>query len=260
MTIWSALLLGIVQGLTEFLPVSSSGHLVILHHLLADMHGQELAFDVMVHLATLIAVVIFFREEIMALIRGIFIKSETAPRKEIVWIIVATVPTGIMGVLMKDFFEEKLARPHIVAGALLITAAILLIAHFHGGGKRIRSETGIVRSLIIGIAQGFAITPGISRSGATIATGMISGLVGEEAARFSFLISIPAILGAVVLNRHDMLLLADMEPGIMLAGFLGALISGYAALGLLMMLIKKRRLPVFAVYCILLSIVTWVFL
>lgn len=254
MTPLLALLLGIVQGLTEFLPVSSSGHLVLLQHWVADLGGQELAFDVMVHLATLVAVIIFFRRDILRLLNGLIPGRDPEAGREILWIVVATIPTGFLGVLFKDIFTDYLSRPLTVGIALWITAAALLAAHYHGGGTRKRSDTGWWRALLIGIAQGLAITPGISRSGATIATGMMTGLRAEEAARFSFLISIPAILGAVVLNLNDMMHLFELSPGVMIAGFLGALISGYLALGLLMMLIRRRRLPLFAAYCVIIGL------
>lgn len=261
MVIGKAVLLGLLQGLTEFLPVSSSGHLVLAQNLLG-LAEPEILFDVVLHLGTLIAVLIVFRREIKGLIEEFFwavahLRSGPAIRdawrervrfRLIGLIVIGSVPTGLMGLLFKDFFEAMFASVIGVGVALLITGFFLFLTRFSQPPARSVKAFRVSDALLIGLAQGLAITPGISRSGATISTGLFLGLERELAARYSFLMFIPAILGALVLElRHA-------QPGAfgwleMGVGFLTALLAGLLALMVLLKMVRGGRLHYFAYYC-----------
>ena len=268
MAVIQAMVLGIVQGLTEFLPVSSSGHLVLGQNLFG-LKEPELLFDVVVHVGTLLAVLIVFRRDIINLVREL----SAAPRvlsgpagfggawrerpefRMLVLIIIGSVPTGLIGVFFKDLFEALFASTLAVGISLLITGAVLFLTRrIDASGREI---TGFrpVDALIIGTAQGLAITPGISRSGLTIGSGLILGLDRELAARYSFLLSIPAILGALFLELKSA---SGGSFGIpeLGAGFAAAMVSGLAALLLLLRLVRRGKLHYFAYYCWLVGLVT----
>lgn len=256
-----AVILGIVQGLTEFLPISSSGHLVLGHHLFG-MKDPELLFDVILHLGTLAAVFIVFRNEI----KDLFFELFRAPRyfrsmeslkeawsenpvfRMLALIVIGSIPTGLLGVIFKDFFESLFSSTLGVGVSLLFTGLVLMLtSRVKQDGKSIK-DVKTVDALVIGLAQGLAITPGVSRSGFTISAGLFMGLERELAARYSFLLSIPAILGALILQ------LKSSTSGIfdivsLGAGFLAALFSGLLALYFLIRLVKKGKLHYFSYYC-----------
>ena len=253
MSIVEAVIMGLVQGLTEFLPISSSGHLVIAKHLLGGIKQQGILFEVMLHLGTLVAVLIYFRKDISLIIYSILPSTSLAEserkagRQFAIAVIVGTIPTVIIALLFKDTFEELFDSVKTVSFMLLITGILLYLSDKvkKGGRDTVRLRD----ALIIGTVQGIAIIPGISRSGSTIATGLFGGLKAETAATYSFLLSIPAILGAVVLHAGD---LTGFDNGNILpyaAGILAAAISGFLSIKILMKIVAGRNLRFFAFYC-----------
>ena len=261
-----AALLGVAQGLTEFLPVSSSGHLVLLQQWLGDSFfatDQALLFDLVLHVGTLLPVLWYYREDL-----GRIARSWTgggAPRPEgttgpLAWlradpdrwlaflVLVGTIPTGIIGVVLKDSFESLFHGARPVGFALLLTGALLLATKWRSGGEVSATSIGISTALFIGLAQGLAITPGISRSGTTIAVALFLGFDRALAARFSFLLSVPAILGAVVLLGKDGVSFDQAALGALLVGFLAAMLVGYGALVMLVALVKRGGLHRFTWY------------
>lgn len=240
-TVLEAIILGMVQGLTEFLPVSSSGHLVITQALLG-INSEVLVFDVFVHIGTLLAVFVAYRKDIWGLLRRPFCKFTAL-------LIVACIPTGLMGVFLNDFFTGLFSSIIAVAGALVLTGIILVISDHYHGQKNI-SDMTFANALVVGFFQGCAITPGLSRSGSTIFGALISGLKRSEAAKFSFIVSIPVILGAALKELLDM-----AQEGIMhieWTYFLGALVAagcGYFAITFFIKLLEKANLRYFAYYC-----------
>ena len=250
-----AALMGLIQGLTEFLPVSSSGHLVIFAEIL-NFKQQGIAFEVFVHFGTLLSVLLAFRKELVKMILGpiyFLQKKEMDPEltKYFYWdlyIIVATIPAVFVGLFFKDTVEALFNNILLVFFTLMITGLIMFSAQFL---KYRAKEFGYGNSFLIGVAQAFAILPGISRSGSTIFTGMALGLERESVAKFSFLMSIPAILGAVVLKTNDLLQAppAAGEMWDLLVGSLVAFVSGYFAILMLLDVVKKGKLQWFGYYC-----------
>lgn len=265
MDIIQAIILGIVQGLTEFLPVSSSAHLVFM----TDILGlpQNVSFDTILHLGTLLAVVGYFWRDLVHIIRcfissiidifrGNFKKGlEETPFKKLSWLlIIGTIPAGIMGILLEKQFEALFNSVIYVGFFLLITGLLLWGAERVKPGEKNIKDITFKNALVIGVAQGIAIAPGISRSGATIAAGLFSGLNRELAARFSFLLSIPAILGAAIVQMKDITSF-DVNSTVIIAGFVSAAIFGYLAIKLLLKIIKERSLMIFAYYCWIVGII-----
>lgn len=241
-----AFLLGILQGLTEFLPVSSSGHLVLAQELLG-INLPGLSFELVVHVGTLVAVLIYFRSRFIDLIRSLFDSSRTRERKLILCIIVGTIPAGLVGLLLKDNIEAAFASPLVTSVMLMVTGLILLAPRLVSQGER---EVGFVSAILIGVAQSFAILPGISRSGSTISAGLMQKIDPERAAEFSFLLAVPAIAGAVVLKFDEF---STLEPSLYwpyAVGFIGSLLAGLFAVYAVMALIKQGRFQYFAFYCL----------
>jgi len=253
MDLLQAIVIGLVQGLTEFLPVSSSGHLVLVPWVLG-WKGPPLAFDVLLHVATLGAVVLFFRRDLARIVRGVVGRGKAEDRRLGWAIVIGTIPAGVAGVLLGDFFEELFSEPMAVGGFLLVTAALLTgaerLSHRRLGLDKISYRSG----LFVGLAQAVAIAPGISRSGATMAMALALDFDRETAARFSFLLSIPVILGAgIVQFSGDTQLpaLASAESVAWAVGAVAAFASGYAAIRFLLAFLRSRTLYPFAVYCAL---------
>lgn len=245
MSYFDAILLGIIQGLTEFLPVSSSGHLVIAQALL-DVNQPGLVFEILAHLGTLLAVLVYFRKRIRDLVKALFGKGTKENRGLILWLIVGTIPAGLVGVLLEDFFDEAFSSPALTAGMLIVTGAILLATRFVPKGNR---RVGWRNALVMGIGQAMAIMPGISRSGSTIAFGLFSRVDPSIAAEFSFLLAIPAIGGAAVLKSRD---LAHLDIGLIgpyLIGSLMAFLFGLLAVYLVLSMIRRGKFEYFAYYC-----------
>ena len=251
MNVFQAIFLGVVQGLTEFLPVSSSGHLVFFQSLFG-LEKPQVAFDVMLHLGTLLAVVVYFRTDISQILLGTWAwikgrREGEEKTKLLLWIVVASIPTGLMGILFKDWFESLFSRPQTVGFMLLVTGGVLWLTLAVRRKEKTTGEMGVVDALIIGIAQGVAIIPGISRSGATISTGIFCHLNRELAGKFSFLLSIPAVLGAAFLKFRK--IDTGSEVGVTLIGMAVAFVIGLLSLKLLMKIIRAGKLSGFAYYC-----------
>ncbi|MGB9837302.1 undecaprenyl-diphosphatase UppP [Methanothermobacter sp.] len=269
MDVLQAIIIGIVQGLTEFLPISSSAHLVLVPEIMGVT--SSLAFDTVLHVGTLVAVVTYFWSDIVHMIRS-FISSltdiprgnfrngiEEDPFKRLAWmVIIGTMPAGLAGILLKDFFESLFSSITAVGFFLIVTG--LLLWSSERISARIKEKLpveklGVRDSLIIGGAQALAIAPGISRSGATISAGLFLGFERELAARYSFLLSIPAIVGAALIQAKDISAGMDLLGASMIAGFVASAVSGYIAIKFLLKLIRERDLYVFAYYCFVLGIV-----
>lgn len=242
MTVFQAIVLGLVQGLTEFLPVSSSGHLVIAQTILG-FSTPPILFDVLVHVATLVAVVIYFRKRLLGLTKQqIFLAG------------VATIPAVIAGLVIEKQLEELFSSLWVVAIGLLFTSGLLLTTLKAGPQKRQVSELSWFQAVIIGLFQALAITPGVSRSGSTVAGGYLLHLKKEDAFFFSFLLAIPAISGAALLQLKDVVSFQQIASFPYLLGFVVASLSGLAALRILDLLIKKAKLHYFAVYCMIVAV------
>ncbi|OGF51153.1 MAG: hypothetical protein A2044_05980 [Candidatus Firestonebacteria bacterium GWA2_43_8] len=244
MTLLDAIVLGIVQGLTEFLPVSSSGHLVVMQSFLKNFSQPGVLFDVTLHLGTVIAVLLYFRKR--------FIKILTN-KKLLLLLLVSTAVTGVIGVAFKDAFEKMFSDIKLVGASFIVTAIILLFAEKVKPGNKTEKEMTWLNALFIGLIQGIAIIPGISRSGSTIAGGLFAKLDRKFAAEFSFLLSVPAVLGAAVLQTRD-LTKADMvniDIVFYLSGLIAAAVAGYVCTKLLVQIIQKQRLYYFSIYLII---------
>jgi undecaprenyl-diphosphatase len=242
------IILGIVQGITEFLPVSSSAHLVIFQKLLG-VHGQELAVSVIFHVGTILALMVFFFKDIRAALRN--------PR--LLWcILIVTAITGAIGITGKDFFEHLFSSVKLVGAALLCTGAILLVAGRFQKGVRAVLKTS--DAVILGLVQGIAIIPGISRSGTTISTLLFRGIDKEAGFRFSFLACIPAVLGAALLEAKDINVSLKAEALNLTVGFLFSFISGIVALAVLKRALQKAKIHYFGYYCFVAGALTLLFL
>lgn len=258
-----AIILGILQGLTEFLPISSSGHLVLGQHLLGvlDPSRHDVAFEVVLHLGTLVAVLVAYRQDVVRLLKALVpSRSNDAgvagDRRLLLAILVASVPAAAVGLLFKDQLQAAFGHPHLVAILLLVTGAILLIGDRLPRGTRSPEDSGPTRSFLVGCVQALAILPGISRSGSTIVAGIAVGLKPVEAARLSFLISIPAVSGAALLELRNLgegFGTGQYGAAALAAGFLSSAVVGYFALQWLLVAVRKRNLSWFAAYCLLLG-------
>ena len=253
MSIVDALIMGLVQGLTEFLPISSSGHLVIAKHFLGGVKESGILFEVLLHLGTLLAVLLYFRRDIYRLLLSILPTERLAGqeraegRKMVLAIIAGTVPTVIIALIFKDTFERLFESVQIVSAMLLVTGVLLFLSDRVKVTKR--ESINLKDAVIIGIVQGLAIIPGISRSGSTIATGLFMGIKAERAATYSFLLSIPAICGAVVLHSKGLTSLNGGDAVPYMTGVAAAAISGFFSIKVLMKIVAGRKLKLFAFYC-----------
>ena len=261
MSIIDSIILGVVQGLTEFLPISSSGHLVLFQNLLG-YREPEILFDVGLHCGTLLAVFIYFRSDLKQMISESvnfvikLVKEERSVRSVhenphvslTLWVIVGTIPTALIGVIFKSPLESLFGSVTVVGIMLVVTGIILAITRFVPVSYSSRNRVGLKGAIIVGIAQGLAIIPGISRSGTTIATGILCGIDRDLAARFSFLLSIPAILGAVVLQIGSGEF-GGMDLLPMILGFVSSALIGLLALKILMALVRRGSFFYFAPYC-----------
>jgi len=265
---FQAVILGAVQGLTEFLPVSSSGHLVIFQHLF-DLKEPEILFDVGVHVGTLVAVVIFFRNELCAIIASVFrlfggfLKNKASVSDVLqdhdarlaLLIIVGTIPTGILGLFFHGIADRIFSSVILVGLMLIVTGSLLLLTVRVKIGDKSIARFSFKDALVIGLMQGISIIPGISRSGSTIAVGLLMGLERETSARFSFLLSIPAIIGAALLEFKDISTIPSAQIIPMFIGAFTSCLVGYGALGSLVYIVKKGRLHFFAPYCFIAGII-----
>ena len=269
MDIFQGIIIGIVQGLTEFLPVSSSAHLVFIQNILVVQ--SSLAFDTFLHLGSLLAVLWFFRADIIKMILS-WISSLSDiihgrfregfyddPYKRLAWyVIIATIPVGLAGVFFEDSVDALFSGAlYVPAFFLFVTGTILYLSQrMTSGSINFRNITG-KHALFMGLGQACAILPGLSRSGTTIAAGLVAGLDKEFAAKFSFILSIPAILGAFILQVKDIGSAMDANFLPIFLGFVAAFISGYIAIKWMLDLIQKRNLDIFAYYCWIVGIVVF---
>jgi undecaprenyl-diphosphatase len=240
-------ILGIVQGLTELLPISSSGHLVLVGHGLG-IQSPGLLVEVVLHVATLLAVVMAFRRDVLDMLKGVIGRSPEGLAL-VGRLIVATLPVVVLAPLLKDQVESAFDSPRFAATMLLVTGVMLLST------RLVRRPGGPVRrwdALVMGVAQVLALLPGISRSGTTISAGFWRGVERREAARFSFLMSIPAIAGAAVFEFADLdgAALADISPAALAAGFVASFAAGLLAIHLLFKLVGRNRFEWFGIYCL----------
>lgn len=276
MNLIQAILMGIVQGLSEFLPISSSAHLVFTSNFykvfanipIHEQSGQEVFFDIMVHLGTLIAVLIFFRKDIVKIIKALYnaLKSRVWTDDDAkigLFIILGTFITVLVALPLHDFAETLVFSPSIVGGLLFITGFVLLYSEYVSKHVQARkNQVDFKTSVLIGLAQGIAAMPGFSRSGWTIATGLFSGLDRTTAARYSFLLSIPIILGAsmvypfVKLDLHEVV---NYNWTAIIAGTVVSGVVGYLCIKYFMKFISKFSLAFFGYYCIIMGIATAVF-
>ncbi|MCH8272228.1 MAG: undecaprenyl-diphosphate phosphatase [Candidatus Marinimicrobia bacterium] len=265
LTLNDSLLLGVLQGFTEFLPISSSGHLIVAQALLG-IKKSGISFEIFVHFGTLMSIFVMFRKDIGAMTVA-FLKTIRNPKNIaasyrsdkqfnlFVVILIATLPAGVIGILFKESFEMMFITPNFVGYAFIMTGIILFSTKFAISRS---AELGIGNGLIIGFVQAFAIIPGISRAGSTIGVGMLRGINGEEAARFSFLLAIPAIGGATLLQVFDIFEygLKDMSLTVAGAGIISSFLTGIFAIRILMGIMKRGKLHYFSWYCIILGVVT----
>lgn len=290
MTVFQSIILGLIQGIAEFLPISSSGHLQVVQKLF-KLDEVPLLYDIILHVATLLAVCIFFRKKIAnlfcVLYRWIFKKPEPNSidetdfisgtdergRKAIIAVLISTLVTGVIGIFTKKLIDNDQISIKITCAGFIVTALLLnfssLLEKFSAKTmtqkKELQQQKGIsaLQAVIIGIMQGFGTLPGISRSGSTIAGAQLSGVKRETAGEFSFIISIPAILGAFVLELKDFLEIKTEQTlsiAAIIAGSISAFVFGYLALAFLMKIIKKGKLEFFACYLIPLGILGIIFL
>ncbi len=255
MDIIQAIVLGLLQGATEFIPVSSSGHLVLVPWLL-NWESPRLVFGTVVHWGTLVAVLAYFWRDWLTLIgawlRGLVRWDWRDPLARLMWLLIlGSVPAAVLGFLLEDFFESLFGKPAWVAFFLLVTAALLVVSERLGKRSREMGDLSWADALLIGLAQASAIAPGISRSGATMAAGLFRGLDRTVAARFSFLLATPIILGAGLMQLAGLAGAADAAAQIpaLVAGFLAAAVAGYLCIWALLRYLQRGRLYPFAVYC-----------
>jgi len=271
MSIVQAIILGFIQGMTEFLPVSSSGHLAIMQNVFGINTESGVLFDVLLHVATLVSICIVFRKDVIMLIREFFgmaadlfrkIKDpyivivNSSYRKFVMLIIISTVATGVLGIAAKDFVEYAAGSLLIVGICLIVTAIVLFLADMAGDGRKGAKSASYLNAFEIGMAQGVATLPGISRSGATITACLLCGFKKEFAVKYSFLMSIPAILGAAVLELKD-ISKADLSGSMLLNSLVGMLVAGsvgYVALKVMIAVVKNKKYIFFSIYCFVIGV------
>jgi undecaprenyl-diphosphatase len=246
-----AIFLGLLQGLTEFLPVSSSGHLVIAQHFLPGFEQPGVLFDVLLHAGTMVAVLVYFRSDCRSLALAYFQQGEEAHRyrRLLRLLVFATLPAAIIGLAFKDFFIGMFHNLPLVSVMLLVTGGLLFFSERfrnNGGGEKPLTSW---HALMAGVAQAGAIMPGISRSGSTISVLLFKGIDGETAARFSFLMALPVVGGATLLSLLDWPAMASADIAVYALGAIMAFLSGLASIHMLMGVVRRRRLYVFALYC-----------
>ncbi|MBO4922747.1 MAG: undecaprenyl-diphosphate phosphatase [Bacteroidales bacterium] len=260
-----ALILGLVQGLTEFLPVSSSGHLAIGREILGVEAAEDLVFEITVHVATVLATIIVFRKQIWKLLCGLFKFKYNDETDYILKICVSMIPVFIVGMFFKDKVESLFSSLLVVGLALVVTAMLLLFSDIYGGrgkvaARRYRNGIGWWQALTVGIGQAFAVIPGLSRSGTTISTGLLCGVKREAVAQFSFLMVLVPILGEAFLDLVGGDVAASSVGTLpLLVGFLAAFVSGLFACKVMIALVKKAKLRWFALYCAVVGLIVIIY-
>jgi undecaprenyl-diphosphatase len=265
LNLFAAIILGTVQGFTELFPVSSSAHLVILQSFIPDFHQPGVAFDATLHLGTLIAVSFYFRVDIWNMFKSLLPRQNTdnsvatdyiALRKLILFLIIGTIPAAFLGFLFKDCIHSIFESAQAAACFLIITGFLLFFSDKVKDTRRDEKDMNITDSILIGIAQAVALLPGISRSGATITAGIFRKLNRTAAARFSFLLSLPAVCGAVLLESRYFKQIPPSEIWLYFIGLICAALAGLVSLNLFFLVIREARLKFFAYYCWIFGIVT----
>ena len=282
MTILQAIFLGIIQGLTEFLPVSSSGHLAIAQNIFEIDTGGSMLFDIMLHVGTLAAVFVAYRKDIVRMIREAICicidigantkvwisnrKNDEALRykriihnnyrKFVVLILVSTIPTGVIGYAAKNLVEAASATLIVPGVCLLLTGVLLVVADFTEDGKKIPRDVSYTNGFFIGIAQGISTLPGLSRSGTTITACLVSGFDKRFAVKYSFLMAVPAVLGASVLEIKDAVA-EEITGNLVLCCVIGAVVAGlvgYVCIKVMLSIVRKKKFKGFAIYCLVLGV------
>lgn len=282
MTILQAIFLGIIQGLTEFLPVSSSGHLAIAQNIFEIDTGGSMLFDIMLHVGTLAAVFVVYRKDIVRMIReaicicidiGANIKIWFSNRKNdealrykriihnnyrkfVVLILVSTIPTGVIGYAAKSLVEAASATLIVPGVCLLLTGVLLVVADFTEDGKKIPRDVSYTNGFFIGIAQGISTLPGLSRSGTTITACLVSGFDKRFAVKYSFLMAVPAVLGASILEIKDVVS-EEITGNLVLCCIIGAVAAGlvgYVCIKVMLSIVRKKKFKGFAIYCLVLGV------
>ena len=262
--------LGVLQGLTEFLPISSSGHLVILQHFLG-FRNPQVSFDLALHLGTLGAVIVVYRQTLWELVKSgvsVLIKPDfyrcpirtvlDTPDLKLIWfILVGSIPTGLIGFLFQDQLESLFNRPEWVALMLIVTGLILQLPRLRKQNNNQALKAW--HTPLIGLVQGMAIIPGISRSGSTISLALLLGTSPETAAKYSFLLAIPAILGAVILKLKDFTAIL-ISPTNMAVSVMTSFVIGWLALRFLLSILNQGKLSVFSYYCLIIGLLTFAWL
>ncbi len=258
MTLTTAALLGILQGITEFIPVSSSGHLALARAFLGYDLDPGITFEIVVHFGSFCSIAVFFRRELGMLVQAVVRTvrrsggrlagyTEDSGVRLVLIILLSMVPAGLVGVTMKSAVERAFVNPALVGAMLLVTGALLFSTRF------VRNPSGRVtarKGVMIGVAQAVAILPGISRSGSTISAGLWLGVNRDEIARFSFLMVLPILAGAMLLETIEVMQVGEpIEAGSLVVGFLTSFVTGYLALGTLIALLKREKMHYFAYYC-----------
>jgi len=246
MEIFQSIILGIVQGLTEFLPVSSSGHLALLQNYFGEVN---VGFDILLHLATLLAVICYFFKDIKDILIDFFtLKTKSENFKLAIYLIIATIPAGIAGILLGDVIKESFSSLLVVGIGFFISGMFLLSAAYANVKKN--KEITLTESIFIGLSQALAVLPGVSRSGSTTSTGILFGLTREKAVKFSFLLAIPIILGASVLEFNN---LAGLDLMSAVSGFVFAFVSGFLAIFMFLRKVNIKSFKWFSLYCFILG-------
>ena len=249
---FEALILGLIQGLTEYLPVSSSGHLAI-GSALFDIKGEDnLAFTIVVHVATVFSTLVILWKEIDWIFRGLFKFEMNAETRYVINILISMIPIGIVGVFFKDYVEAIFGSGLLIVGCCLLVTALLLTFSYYAK-PRLKENISMKDAFIIGLAQACAVLPGLSRSGSTIATGLLLGHNKAKLAQFSFLMVIPPILGEALLDGMKMMkgeaVAGDIPALSLIVGFIAAFVSGCVACKWMINIVKKGKLIYFAIYC-----------
>ena len=257
---FEALILGLLQGLTEYLPVSSSGHLAIGSALFGIQGEDNLTFTIAVHVATVLSTLVVLWKEIDWIFRGLFKFEMNAETKYVINILISMIPIGIVGVFFKDYVEEIFGSGLLIVGCMLLLTALLLTFSYYAK-PRVKENISMKDAFIIGLAQACAVIPGLSRSGTTIATGLLLGDNKAKLAQFSFLMVIPPILGEALLDGMKIVKGAasgtsDISVLSLVVGFLAACISGCVACQWMINIVKKGKLIYFAIYCAIAGAVT----
>ena len=248
---WETITLGLVQGFTEFLPVSSSGHLVMAEHYLG-MHSPGFSLEIALHLGTLCAVVLYYRKRIGSLINSIIRFSDPSLKQDrilVFLLILAMIPTGIIGLLLKGSMESFKSSLPFIGGSLVVTSLLLFIPQILSKRNHKNKDVTGIKSLLIGAMQGIAVIPGISRSGSTITTSLMLGVSPQKAAEFSFLLSIPAILAAFILE-FDSTFIFTLD---VLMGMLASFLSGLLAIKVFLNILGRGKLHWFGFYCLVIG-------